>query len=372
MNEGDEILAGFARAVAAAGVGATADRTQVFLDAVARVGADDRTAVFWAGRATLCSTPDDFSAYDAVFDEWFSPEPRQVRDVRRTETRTVQQADLSSGDDTGSDESQMLSVAASAEEVLRNRDVAELPPAERALLNRMFGGLAARPPTRRSPRRRHSSRGEIDAARTVRDQLRRAGEPGPLRYRRKRVRPRRTVWLIDVSGSMEPYADSLLRLAHRSTMAAPRTTEVFTLGTRLTRVTPALRLRDPEHALVAAGNVVPDWSGGTRLGEALRAFSDRWGQRGIARNAVVVVCSDGWERGDPALLGEQVERLSRLAYKLVWANPHRGKAGYEPVQGGIAAALPYVDSFVAGHSMRTFVELLDVISSPDISVSMAG
>ena len=364
MNDADEVLAGFARALVAAGVSVTSDRTQTYLDAVSRVGASDRTAVYWAGRGTLCTTPDDFAAYDAVFEAWFNPEARPVRDVRRTETRSVQQADLSDADTATAGESLALSVAASAEEVLRNRDVAALPPAERALLNRLFAGLSVRPPSRRSPRRRHSRRGEIDPARTVRDQLRRAGEPGPLRYRRKRVRPRRTVWLIDVSGSMEPYADSLLRLAHRATMAAPRTTEVFTLGTRLTRVTPAMRLRDPENALATAGNVVPDWSGGTRLGEVLRAFIDRWGQRGVARSAVVVVCSDGWERGDPDMLGDQVERLSRLAYRLIWANPHRGKEGYEPVQGGIAAALPHVDALVAGHSMRTFADLLQEVSAP--------
>ncbi|UYM06765.1 vWA domain-containing protein [Solicola gregarius] len=364
MSDADEVFAGFARAVAAAGVSVTPDRTQTYLEAVSRAGADDRAASYWAGRATLCSTPDDFAAYDATFETWFSAEPPTLRDKRRTESRSVPQADLSSADAEGDGDSHNLSVVASAEEVLRNRDVADLPPAERTLLNRMFARLEPHPPTRRSPRRRHSRRGEIDPARTVRDQLRRAGEPGPLRYRRRRVRERRTVWLIDVSGSMEPYADSLLRLAHRAVTAAPRTTEVFTLGTRLTRVTPALRLRDPELALTTAGSVVPDWSGGTRLGEVLRAFVDRWGQRGMARSAVVVVCSDGWERGDPVLLGQQVERLSRLTYRLVWANPHRGKVGYEPVQGGIAAVLPYVDALVAGHSMRTFGELLAVVAAP--------
>ena len=364
MNDADEILAGFAGAVVAAGVAVTADRTQTFLDAVSKVGADDRTAVYWAGRATLCASPDDHAAYDATFESWFSAEPLTLRDKRRTETRSVPQADLSSGGSADDGDSHNLSVLASADEVLRNRDVAELPPAERVLLNRMFARLQPHSPTRRSPRRRHTRRGEVDPARTVRDQLRRAGEPGPLRYRRRRVRPRRTVWLIDVSGSMEPYADSLLRLAHRVVCSAPRTTEVFTLGTRLTRVTTALRLRDPEQALTTAGQSVPDWSGGTRLGEVLRAFVDRWGQRGMARNAVVVVCSDGWERGDPVMLGEQVERLSRLAYRLIWANPHRGKVGYEPVQGGIAAVLPHVDALVAGHSMRTFAELLAEIGEP--------
>jgi hypothetical protein len=161
---------------------------------------------------------------------------------------------------------------------------------------------------------------------------------------------------------MSPYADALLRLAHVWVRGAPRTTEVFTAGTRLTRVTRALRGRDPEVALRAAGEQVPDWSGGTRLGEALQAFLDRWGQRGTARGAVVVVFSDGWERGDPELLATQMARLHRLAHRVVWVNPHRGKAGYRPVQGGIAAALPFVDDFVAGHSLATFAELVEVVA----------
>jgi len=138
--------------------------------------------------------------------------------------------------------------------------------------------------------------------------------------------------------------------------------ETFTVGTRLTHLTRAMRLRDPERALVAAGETVPDWSGGTRLGETLRFFLDRWGQRGLARGAVVVVFSDGWERGDPALLGEQMARLGRIAHRVVWVNPHRGKSGYEPVQQGVLAALPHCDDFVAGHSLATFAELSEVIS----------
>jgi uncharacterized protein with von Willebrand factor type A (vWA) domain len=193
------------------------------------------------------------------------------------------------------------------------------------------------------------------------------GEPGEIAWRRRATRPRRVVLLLDVSGSMSAYADALLRLAHRFSHppagrgpAAP--VEVFTVGTRLTRVTPAMRMRDPERAIVAAGETVPDWSGGTRLGEVLRAFVDRWGQRGVARGAVVVICSDGWERGDPALLAEQVQRLSRLAHRVVWVNPHRGKVGYQPVQGGIAAVLPYVDDFVAGHSLGAYAELMEVLT----------
>ena len=152
--------------------------------------------------------------------------------------------------------------------------------------------------------------------------------------------------IIDVSGSMKPYADSLLRLAHRVVETSPRTTEVFTVGTRLTRVTPAMRHHHPVRMLAQVGTVVPDWPGGTRLGEMVRAFVDRWGQRSVTRGAVVVIASDGWERGGAQLLGEQVARLSRLAHAVIWANPHHGKPGCAPVQGGTKAVMPFLDDLV--------------------------
>jgi uncharacterized protein with von Willebrand factor type A (vWA) domain len=186
------------------------------------------------------------------------------------------------------------------------------------------------------------------------------GEPLELRHRRRGHKQRRVVLLVDVSGSMGPYADSLLRLAHRVAQTMPA--EVFSVGTRVTRLTRALALRDADKALAAAGDVVPDWSGGTRLGEGLNAYLQRWGQRGMARGAVVVLFSDGWERGDADLLGEQVSRLRRLAHSVVWVNPHKGAVGYQPVQAGMAAALPHVDHFVAGHSMAAFARVLEVIA----------
>jgi hypothetical protein len=187
------------------------------------------------------------------------------------------------------------------------------------------------------------------------------GEPGRLQRRRNGVRPRRVVLLVDVSGSMAPYADALLRFAHVVVRRQPTAAEVFTIGTRLSRVTRALRLADPDVALRAASDVIPDFSGGTRLGEVLQIFSDRWGQRGMARGAVVVIFSDGWERGSAELLAEQVQRLRRLARQLVWVNPHKGKDGYLPVQTGVVAVLPHVDAFVAGHSLASIEQLLEVI-----------
>lgn len=200
----------------------------------------------------------------------------------------------------------------------------------------------------------------MDARQTMREMIRRHGEPGPIRWRRRVDRPRRVVVLIDVSGSMSAYADSLLRLAHVWCRGAGQV-EVFTLGTRLTHVTAALHQPDPDRALVAAGRTIPDWSGGTRIAHGIKAFLDLWGRRGMARGSVVVLISDGWERENPEGLAEQMRRLHSLAHNVVWANPHRGHHAYEPVQQGIVAALPYVDTFVAGHSMAAFAELLEVV-----------
>jgi uncharacterized protein with von Willebrand factor type A (vWA) domain len=239
--------------------------------------------------------------------------------------------------------------------------VAELTPAEREHLRRLMALLRPQLPVRPSRRLRPARSGSADPGRTLRAALRNQGELRELHRRDRSARPRRIVLLVDVSGSMEPYADSLLRFAHVVVRRGPGSVEAFTLGTRLTRVTRELRMRDAERALAAAGKAIPDWSGGTRLGEVLRAFIDRWGQRGAARRAVVVVFSDGWERGDTDLLATQMSRLSRLAHRVVWVNPHAGKDGYAPVQGGIVAALPYLDDLLAGHSLATLEKLLEVI-----------
>ncbi|HET8560631.1 MAG TPA: VWA domain-containing protein [Marmoricola sp.] len=374
-HEPDEILLGFTRALRAAGVPVTQDRAQSFLGAVALVGLDDRRATYWAGQATLCAGPDDLERYDQVFEAWFNARDGLPRTQARETPQTVM-ATLPDDDEGGVEDAEagdeVVRAAASSVEVLRHRDVAALTAAERHRLNAMFATLRPRAPMRRTARHVAWHRGAVDAHRTLRQSLRRMGEPAELSWRRRGQRPRRLVLLVDVSGSMSGYADALLRLAHRVSTSSTagvrgahgglaRGVEVFTVGTRLTRITRAMRLRDAERALVAAGETVPDWSGGTRLGESIKVFLDRWGGRGMARGAVVVVFSDGWERGDPALLGEQMDRLHRIAHRVVWVNPHRGKAGYEPVQQGVLAALPHVDDFLAGHSLATFAELLEVV-----------
>ena len=365
VRGGDEILLAFARALRAGGIAVTQDRAQEFLSATAVLGLLDPAAVRAAGRATLCAGPDDLLRFDQVFEAFFNARdglPRIRSAPPSVETSSVTDLPLEDGSEEGEVADDVIRAAASASEVLRHRDVAALTPAEKFRLASLFATLHPRAPRRRTARHQHWHRGRVDASRTLRASLRRHGEPSEIAWRRRATRPRRVVLLVDVSGSMSSYADALLRLAHRLTQGIG-TVETFTIGTRLTHLTRAMQLRDSERALVAAGETVPDWSGGTRLGETLRFFLDRWGQRGMARGAVVVVFSDGWERGDAVLLGEQMARLGRIAHRVVWVNPHRGKDGYLPVQQGVLAALPHCDDFVAGHSLATYAELVEVIAN---------
>jgi uncharacterized protein with von Willebrand factor type A (vWA) domain len=351
-------LVGFAAALRTAGLPCDAQRVQAYLGAVGELDVGDPGQLYWAGRLTLCAEPDDLPRYDEAFAAWFtdsSPAPRRTRTEQSRAVVTMATLIEATGEDA---EPGQLKVAASDTEVLRHRDISQLTAREREHLRELMATLHLTPPLRRSMRLRPRRTGRLDPARVLRAMRAAGGEPVRLAYRDRTRRPRRVVLLIDVSGSMTPYADALLRFAHAVVRAAPTSTEVFTVGTRLTRLSLQLRRRDPQEALVAASRAVPDFAGGTRLGETVRVFLDRWGQRGLARRATVVLFSDGWERGDAALLGEQLARLRRLAHRVLWVNPHAGREGYAPVQSGIAAALPHVDRLLAGHSLATLEELL--------------
>lgn len=353
-------FAGFTRALRRAGVACGPQRVRAYLAALDHVDLARREDVYWAGRVSLCAEPDDLPRYDAAFAAWFGAWFGGGRPAGPTarSTRVSRVAALTGG--TRRDGSTTTPGAAAGDaEVLRHRDIASLIAAERAHLRELPARLRPMPPRRRALRGRPARRGEVDTDRTLRAVLA-TGEPVRPARRRRATRPRKVVLLVDVSGSMEPYADALLRFAHVVARAVP--VEAFTAGTRLTRVTRQLRHRDPERALDAAARAVPDFAGGTRLGEALRVFLDRWGRRGVARGAVVVIFSDGWERGDPALLGEQLRGLRRPAHRVLWVNPHAGKDGYLPVRSGIAAALPHLDRLLAGHSLDALRRLLEEIA----------
>ncbi|WP_364309251.1 vWA domain-containing protein [Paenarthrobacter nitroguajacolicus] len=357
---GLRVFYGFIDALRDAGMTIGSDQAQLYLQSLNIVDVQRRDEVFWTGRASLCRRQSEFEIYDRVFRKWFSAVLSPP--VVLQESTVPGLPETGAGENGDSENEQQIAIA-SRDEALQHRDVALMSVEERQYLARAFAQLPVRAPKRRSRYVRTHRHKSIDPVHTVRDQLRRGGEPSPLRYRQHAERLRRVVLIIDVSGSMESYADSYLRFAHRFLTQAAHTTEVFTIGTRLTRVTAALRHPDPEMALIDAGLVVPDWSGGTRLGEAMKAFIRIWGQHAMLRRSVIVIASDGWERGEPAELATQLSRLRGLAHCVIWSNPHRGKPGYEPIQSGIRAVLPHIDALVAGHTLAAFRDLADRIAN---------
>jgi uncharacterized protein with von Willebrand factor type A (vWA) domain len=368
LTGADRILVGFAQALRGAGLAVPVGSVVTFAEALGRVGIDRREGVYWAGRATLVRRPEDAGVYDRVFASyWFddlttlSP-PLPSTPVVLAVDDGPDDAAAPGPADPGSPPP--LALRWSAAESLRDKDFADYTPAEWAEFQRLLSRLRLTTEHRRSRRRRpdHRHRGHPDLRRTVRQALRTGGEPIDRAWRAPTRRPRRVVLLVDISGSMESYARALLRFAHAAVAArGVARSEVFTLGTRLTRVTRQLRARDPDAALRAAATSVSDWSGGTRLGAVLEEFNDRWGTRGMARGAIVVVLSDGWDRGEPEQLAEQMARLHRVAHRIVWVNPLKASPGYAPLARGMAAALPYVDRFVEGHSLAALEHLAAVV-----------
>jgi uncharacterized protein len=366
------VLVGLGRALDSAGVPAGPDRVAEAVRAATALDPNRRADLYWAGRLTFCANPDDLRKYDAIFDALTTGDlprlrPRPQHLVRAVPVTLAAPDAEAGGDETEGTADSTLRAAASTVETLRHKDVTTLGAAERAALDRALAALSLPGESRPSRRRRPSPHpGPIDPHRTVRALLRSGGEPVRPRWSRRSVRPRPVVLLVDVSGSMSGYADVLLRFAHAATRRRGARTEVFTLGTRLTRVTRELGTPDPERAMAAVAAAVPDWAGGTRLGALLREFLDVWGQRGAARGAVVVIMSDGWERDDPAALGEQMRRLSRLAHRVVWCNPRAARPGFAPLAGGLAAALPHVDDFVSGHSLAALEQLAIVVAGRQV------
>ncbi len=372
----ERMVVGFARALRAAGLAVPVGSVVTFAEALGRVGLGSRSGVYWAGRATLLRRPEDVADYDRVFASYWLGCAGWLEQVVVGEPVTLALDDLPGDDGTDgpdADPGEVLAVRWSAAEVLAERDFSSYTPAEWDELARLVGRLRVSAERRRSRRRRPdpSRRGHPDLRRTVRRALHTGGEPLERSWLAPTTRPRRLVLLVDVSGSMDAYARALMRFAHAAVTArGAARCEVFTLGTRLTRVTRQLGDRDPDSALAAAAGAVDDWSGGTRLGSVLGEFNDRFGTRGTARGAVVVILSDGWDRGEPEVLAAEMGRLSRVAHRVVWVNPLKASSGYEPIARGMAAALPHVDDFVEGHSLGALEQLASVVSgTPTRSVS---
>ena len=373
-DPGLERLVGFGRLLRRRGLPVGTGRILTFCRAVAALDRLDRTGVYWSGRVAMVARKEDLDAYDAAFEAWFPSANSEVLALvagwgQHTSQPPELEVLLDQGIAEGSwepaegaeDGEGVVGVLASGAEVLRNKSFDELTETERIAADHVIRALAVHLPTRHSRRYRRSPYGRrFDQRRTLRASLRTQGEPFRRAWRDRRRRARPLVLILDVSGSMSAYSRALMQFGFAA-MRAGRRVEVFCFGTRLTRVTRALARSEPDDALRQVAAAVVDWNGGTRIGASLKELLDRWSQHVAMRGAVVVLCSDGLERGDPALLAAQVARLSRLSHRLIWVNPLKGSPRYEPLARGMAAALPYVDVFLAGHNLESLESLCGVL-----------
>jgi uncharacterized protein len=376
----------FSRRLHEAGVPTTAERAARFAQALKLVRPVSRRRLYWTARGVLVTDQAQVRAFDSVFASVFGgrgpaaefePNERETTPTLSQQSRAGQARDTEAiagggepssapaAEDTGENDLRdvAMPVAASDEEVLRSKHFDALASGELSQLYRLMEHLEVATPRRRTRRGERHRRGErMDMRRTLRGSIRTAGDPIRLRRRRRRVVPRRMVLLCDISGSMEPYARAYLQFLTCAAGSGPNA-EAFVFATRLTRLTRALRSRSPERAIQRAAAAAPDWSSGTRIGDALKEFNDRHGRRGMARGALVVILSDGWERGDPGVVAREMERLARLAYRIVWVNPRASAEGFSPRAGGMAAALPYCDALVSGHSLDALDEVIEAIGA---------
>ena len=371
IRDASEIAVAFTRVLRGAGLNVPTSSTIAFGEAIACTGIEDRDTTYWAGRTTLVRRPEDHDLYDRAFtvfweharaDELAALEEQPLEITLAVDSEDDEGTQPDSADAT---DDPTVELRFSTTEVLRHKDFADYSPDELLEAQQLMSRLRFVGAPRRSMR---LAAAEVrtdtpDLRRTVKAAMRAGGEPMRRHYRTHTTRSRRLVLLLDVSGSMEPYARALIRFVHAA-VAGRQKVEAFALGTRLTRVTRELSSRDPDDALRRASLRVLDYGGGTRLGDGLKAFNDKWGQRGMARGAIVVILSDGWDRGDPAVLDEQMARLHRVAHKVVWVNPLKVTPGYAPLARGMAAALPHVDAFVEGHSLDAMEHLAREINTP--------
>jgi uncharacterized protein with von Willebrand factor type A (vWA) domain len=365
-------FAGFARELRHAGLPVGTGQIVAFCRALSHIDVADIDDVYWAGRACLVASRDGVSVYDAVFDRYFRPGassvpvitmvsgelPDQLVRAELARTATGTGAERESDGDAGGG-------IASGIERLRAKDFSDCSADELVAIARLLADLEVTTPYRRTRRTRPARRGvRPDLHRALRDQVRRPDTALPRDWRRRRTRPRDLVLLLDVSGSMAAYSRALLQFAfavHRG----PSRVEVFCFGTRLTRVSTALAVRDPDVALAGAAEAVLDWDGGTRIGDSIQEYLRTWARRARCRGAVVVICSDGLERGDPDVLGHAMARLARLSHRIVWVNPLNTGPEYEPLTRGMVAALPHIDVLLPGHNLASLVNLAEVLASLD-------
>jgi uncharacterized protein len=357
------VLVDFTSRLRRAGLAVGTGEALTYCSAMAALNPADLLDLYWAGRSTLVTRREQIPIYDRVFRAFFLGEPDdadRVRPVVRalaTTASVLQIPATEPGPEDPEDHQARLGLMASTVDILRDKAFAVCTPEELAALRRIMATMRLSPPRRRTRRLRPAPAGRTpDPRRTVREMMRRHGEIDTLRWRARRRRPRRLVLILDISGSMADYSRNLVQFAHSATRASGKV-EVFCFGTRLSRITPALRRRNVDDALERAAKAVVDWEGGTRIGDSLTTFVRDWGRRGICRGGIVVVCSDGLDRGDPQVLATAMQRLSRLCHRVVWLNPHAaGARDYRPSTLGMMVAQPYVDLLLSGHDLRSLEE----------------
>lgn len=363
-----QMLVDFGRELRMAGLSVGSGDLLAYCGAMASLNPDDLLDLYWAGRTTLVTSRDHIAVYDKVFRSFFLDHDADLPEAVRLalkqstiENQSVIEIPATEPRQPGKDEEEArLGLMASDLEIWRHKSFAACTPDELAALRRIMVRTRVIPPRRRT-RRTHPtpSGGRPDLRRTIRTTMRTHGEPSELFWRQRKLKMRPLVLLLDVSGSMADYSRNLLQFAYSTRRAASRV-EVFCFGTRLTRITRSLEKRRPDDALDDAARSVFDWEGGTRIGHALDTFVREWGRRGTSRGAVVVICSDGLDRGDPALLAGAMERLSRLSHKVVWMNPHKGDdADFQPTTLGMMVAAPFVDLLLSGHDLASLEELAE-------------
>jgi uncharacterized protein len=365
---------GFGRALRAAGVPAGSGDLMTYCDAASRLDPSDLVDLYWAGRCTLVTRQDHIAIYDRVFKSFFlgagSASGAELPELTASASaQTLAVLNVPATEETGEEagEETMLGLMASDAETLRHRSFGACTPEELAAVRRIMARIKLTPPKRKTRRTRPAaSHGtKPDLRRTVREVMRMHGEPAELYWRRRQVRLRPLILILDVSGSMADYSRNLLQFAYSAKRAsATARVEVFCFGTRLTRITRQLDHRRPDDALRLAAATVFDWDGGTRIGACLDSFVRQWGRRGLCRGGIVVICSDGLDRGDPAVLAAAMERLARLCHRVVWMNPHKGdNASFRPSTLGMMVAAPHIDLLLSGHDLHSLEDLAALLPS---------
>jgi hypothetical protein len=362
------VLVNFAHELRSAGLAVGSGDVLTYCAAMGPLDPTDLVDLYWAGRTTLVSRRDNIPTYDEVFSTFFlggaDPVPEMLTIKARVtgELEATLTVPASGAEGDVPEEAAMLGVMASDAEALKHKAFAACTPDELAAVRRIMTRIRLIPPKRRTRRTSpaHSGRAP-DLRRMVRESMRMHGEPVELFWRRRKVRTRPLILILDISGSMSDYSRSLLQFAYSAQRATSKV-EVFCFGTRLTRITRALDHKRPDRALELASQVVFDWEGGTRIGDSLNAFVRDWGRRGLCRGGVVVICSDGLDRGDPDVLSKVMERLSRLSHRVVWMNPHKGdNLDFRPSTLGMMVAAPYIDLMLSGHDLSSLEELATLL-----------